>query len=57
MGKIFVIGIGPGSIDEMSIRARTAVENSEVIVGYKTYIDLIQNLTTGKKIVANGMMN
>ena len=34
MGKLRVIGIGPGSIENMSLRALKAIEDSEVIVGY-----------------------
>ncbi|MBR1420075.1 MAG: precorrin-3B C(17)-methyltransferase [Selenomonadaceae bacterium] len=56
MGKIFVVGIGPGSIDLISPRALKSIEESEVIVGYNTYIKLIANLIDGKKIIGTGMM-
>ena len=56
MGKIFVVGIGPGSIDLISPRALKSIEESEVIVGYNTYIKLIANLIEGKKIIGTGMM-
>ena len=36
MGKITVIGIGPGSLEDMTPRARKAIESAEVVVGYKT---------------------
>ena len=41
MGKITVIGIGPGSLEDMTPRARRAIEAADVIVGYNTYIGLI----------------
>lgn len=56
MGKIFVVGIGSGSIDLISPRALKSIEESEVIVGYNTYIKLIANLIDGKKVIGTGMM-
>lgn len=54
-GKISVVGIGPGNLDEMTPKARTLINSADVIVGYKTYIELIGELTTDKKILASGM--
>ncbi|MCR5177254.1 MAG: precorrin-3B C(17)-methyltransferase [Anaerovibrio sp.] len=56
MGKITVVGIGPGSIEDMTPRARTAVESADVVVGYTTYIKLIEKLLDGKKVIGTGMM-
>ena len=39
---IYVVGIGPGSKDTMTLEAIKAIEDSEAIVGYKTYIKLIE---------------
>ncbi len=36
--------------------AREAIQESQVIVGYKTYIDLLGALTDGKEIISSGMM-
>lgn len=52
---INVVGIGPGSLDMMTLQAIKAIEDSEVIVGYKTYIDLIMPMIKDKEIVSNGM--
>ena len=41
---IYVIGIGPGSRDLMTQEAIAAMEDAEVIVGYKTYIKLVEDL-------------
>ncbi|WP_085829190.1 precorrin-3B C(17)-methyltransferase [Clostridium massiliodielmoense] len=54
-GKLYVIGIGPGSLDEMSIRAKKAIEESEIIVGYTKYIKLIESLIEGKEVFSTGM--
>ena len=56
MGKIFIVGIGPGGLDEMTPRARKAIESSEVVAGYNTYIKLIENILAGKKIIGRAMM-
>ena len=58
MGKITVIGIGPGSQLDMTPRAREARGSAETVVGYKTYIKLVEPLLdTGRQhIIGNGMM-
>lgn len=56
MGKITVIGIGPGSLEDMTPRARKTIESAEVVVGYKTYIKLVESIIGGKEIIDNGMM-
>jgi precorrin-3B C17-methyltransferase len=54
-GKIFVVGIGPGSAEHLTQRARTALYEADVIVGYKTYVNLIKCIAGGKEIVSTGM--
>lgn len=54
-GMIFIVGIGPGHIDEMTVRARDVLHRCDTIAGYKTYIDLILPLLAGKDIIATGM--
>ncbi|AYF54140.1 precorrin-3B C(17)-methyltransferase [Clostridium botulinum] len=54
-GKLYVIGIGPGSLEEMSIRAKNAIEESDIIVGYTKYIELIKPIINGKKVFSTGM--
>ncbi|MBR3747008.1 MAG: precorrin-3B C(17)-methyltransferase [Selenomonadaceae bacterium] len=56
MAKISVVGIGPGALDEMTPRARRAIESAEVVAGYNTYIKLIEKLLDGKKIIGRAMM-
>ena len=34
MGKLFVVGIGPGGPDGMTIAARRALEAADIVVGY-----------------------
>jgi len=56
MGKIFVVGIGPGGLDEITPKARKAIEESEVVAGYNTYVRLIEKILSGKKIIGRAMM-
>ncbi|MEK6727321.1 MAG: precorrin-3B C(17)-methyltransferase [Candidatus Omnitrophota bacterium] len=54
-GKLSIVGIGPGDLSHLSQRAKEAIAGSEVIVGYTTYINLLGNLTAGKKVISSGM--
>lgn len=52
---IYVVGIGPGAQNTMTYEARATIEKADVIVGYKTYIDLIKDLIKKKQVVSTGM--
>lgn len=54
-GKIFVVGIGPGSAEHLTQKARAALYEADVIVGYKTYVNLINCIAGGKEILSTGM--
>lgn len=49
-GKIYVVGIGPGKKEDMTFRAYEAMEKSDIIIGYKTYMDLIKEYYPGKEM-------
>jgi precorrin-3B C17-methyltransferase len=49
-GKLYVVGIGPGHHDHMTYRAKQVIEESEVVIGYDTYISLVEDLIGGKEI-------
>ncbi|MDZ4994303.1 precorrin-3B C(17)-methyltransferase [Clostridium perfringens] len=55
MGKLYVIGIGPGGLDEMTLRAVRAIEECEIIVGYTKYIEMVKDLIKDKEIFKTGM--
>ena len=46
--KVYVIGIGPGAYEEMTIRAVRAMEACEVIIGYTVYVDLVKEHFRGR---------
>ncbi|MBI3755178.1 MAG: precorrin-3B C(17)-methyltransferase [Deltaproteobacteria bacterium] len=54
-GSLYVVGIGPGGIEHLTFKAKDALENCDVVVGYKTYIDLIKGIIPGKEIFSTGM--
>ena len=40
--KLFVVGIGPGAYEEMTLRAVRTLQQCQVIVGYTVYVELIR---------------
>ncbi len=50
-----MVGIGPGARNEISQRALDALKNSETIVGYKLYIDLIRDIAKDKQLIVTAM--
>lgn len=54
-GKLYIIGIGPGNEDNMTVRAQKSIRACDVLVGYSAYIEQIKALCDGKKVLSNGM--
>jgi precorrin-3B C17-methyltransferase len=54
-GKIFVIGIGPVKKEHMSLKAITAIEQCEMVIGYNKYVSLIADMIKDKKVISFGM--
>lgn len=52
---IYMVGIGPGKREYMTLQAIETIKSCDVIVGYKTYINLIEDLIKGKEIIKNEM--
>ena len=53
--KIYVVGIGPGAYQEMTGAAVAALEQSDVIVGYTVYIDLVKEHFSDKVFLTTPM--
>lgn len=53
--KIYVTGLGPGLYEHMTDAARASLEAADVIVGYKTYIKIIEDLIKDKDVRSSGM--
>ena len=51
MNKLYVVGIGPGAYEKMTIEAANALNNSDVIIGYTVYVDLVKEHFSGKEFL------
>ncbi|HOV85836.1 MAG TPA: precorrin-3B C(17)-methyltransferase [Syntrophobacteraceae bacterium] len=49
------MSLGPGDRSLLVAEALEALREAEVIVGYTTYLELIPDLTPGKKVLGSGM--
>jgi precorrin-3B C17-methyltransferase len=56
LGKLYVVGIGPGGLEHMTVKAQKVIEESQIIVGYTKYIEFIKPLLGDKEIYSTGMM-
>lgn len=54
-GKIMLVGLGPGAVEHMTGRARAAIAEADTVIGYATYIRLVEDLLAGKEVVKKGM--
>ena len=55
MGKLTVVGIGPGDYENMTVRADRALGACEVIVGYHVYVDLVKERYGDKEFLTTPM--
>ncbi len=55
MNKLYVVGMGPGAYEEMTVRAVRALEQCQVIVGYTLYVDLVRRHFPGKEFLTTPM--
>ncbi|MDG3085156.1 precorrin-3B C(17)-methyltransferase [Vibrio hannami] len=55
MAKLYLVGLGPGSLDLMSVRAQEVIKSVDVVVGYGLYVKLIASLIDTQTLVRTGM--
>ena len=55
MSKLYVVGIGPGKVEGMTYEAARALEESDVIVGYTVYVDLVKDRFPDKTFLTTPM--
>ena len=53
--KLYVVGIGPGSRENMTAEAVNALKECEVVAGYKVYINLLPEEYRSKEQIVTGM--
>ena len=54
-GRLSVVSLGPGSEDHLTPAARRALDGSDLVVGYRTYVNLIKPILKKQEVVATGM--
>ena len=50
-GKLYLIGIGPGSLEQITPAAKVAITEADVVIGYSLYLDLIKPLFRPEQII------
>ena len=55
MGKVTVVGIGPGDYENMTVRADRALAGCDVIIGYHVYVELVKERYPGKELLSTPM--
>lgn len=53
--EIYVVGMGPGAEEMMTAQAVRALEDSDVIVGYPVYLELLGERFGGKECLSTAM--
>ncbi len=54
-GLVYVVGIGPGDVNDMTTRAYRALEDSKYIAGYSVYCDLVRDDFKDKEYIETPM--
>lgn len=55
MNKLYVVGIGPGAADQMTLRAMDTLKACDVIAGYGIYVELVKPLLPEKEYLITPM--
>lgn len=50
MGKVFAVGVGPGSSKYVTEIVKEIIQNCDIVIGYKYTLKTIENLIEGKEI-------
>lgn len=54
-GKLAIVGIGPGALDQMTVRARQAIAEADLVIGNDTYLAQVRPLLGGKEVIVSRM--
>lgn len=55
MSKVYVVGIGPGAYEKMTMEAARVLRTCDVIVGYTVYVDLVKEHFPEKEFLTTPM--
>ena len=54
-GALAIVGIGPGSRDQMTARALKVIAGADIVIGNSTYLDQLEPLLVGKNVIRSSM--
>ena len=52
VGKLYLVGLGPGGLEHLTPAARSALQEADSVVGYRSYVQQVLPLVEGKNLVA-----
>ena len=52
MGKLYVVGFGPGGYEHMTEKCVEVIEKADVVTGYTTYVEMLKEFFPDKKYLA-----
>lgn len=55
MKQIYIVGMGPGKYEQMTVEAVKKIEESDIVIGYTVYTDLIKNIWPDKNCLSTPM--
>lgn len=56
MGKLYVVGFGPGGYEHMTAKCIEVINHADIITGYTTYVDMLKEFFPDKNYLATPMM-
>lgn len=56
MGKLYVVGFGPGGYEHMTAKAIDVIKKADVVTGYTTYVNILKEYFPEKHYIATPMM-
>ena len=55
MKQIYIVGMGPGNYEQMTVEAVKKIEESDIVIGYTVYTNLIKNIWPDKNCISTPM--
>lgn len=55
MAKLYVVGLGPGGRENMTLKAVETIKKCDIVVGYKPYLGYVEDLIKNKETFNTGM--
>ena len=53
--KLYIVGTGAGNAGGMTLDAQSAIQASDIVVGYTLYVELLRSIFLEKNYLSTGM--